>query len=64
MPTENELSNMNNEQLTIYITELLDASEVNYFYYDRINEKSKIITNTHFKSDNGWEVIKEDKWND
>lgn len=64
MPDENEINNMSSEELTMYIVKLLDSSGVNYFYYETTKEKSKIITNTHFKSDDGWEVIKEDRYND
>lgn len=59
------IDDMNDEEFTNYITELINGKGLKkYTYRELKDDDGNIVTITSFKSDIGWEITKEDIWND
>ena len=56
---------MNDEELTIYITSLLNQKGISKYTYESFTDEDKVFHElTYFKASNGWEIRKEDLWQD
>lgn len=63
MTDEIDINNMNDEEFTVYITNLISERGINKYTYDGYTDNDEVFHEiTYFKSSNGWEVRKEDLW--
>ena len=53
---------MNDEELSDYITELLSGANFKVFKFEEYTDDNTRIIKTNFKNNGGWEINKEDRW--